>query len=210
MAYAYREKKEMRTARARVTGINASYKDLCEVCSNVRGHGTEDAIEFLELAAKKKKAIFFARHATGKGHRSELGGKIGGFPTKSVKFVLEVVKSAAANAIRLGLGETKIVHIIANKQDTYPRMSPKGRRIVHNYETAFVEVVLGEKQEKAGVKKEWKKAEEKKVGSPKAETTTDEPKKVDAPKQVETKNVETAKSVEKKEAPKVEAAPVRS
>ena len=151
-----------KTARARITGVNASYKDLAEVCRSVRGKDTEYALEFLNDAAVKKKAIYFARHATGKGHRKELGGRIGGFPIKSVKIVLEVVKNAVANATRLGLGSTKIVHIIANKQDTYPRMSPKGRRIVHNYETAFVEVVLEEFQQKVAETKKEKKTEAKK------------------------------------------------
>ncbi|HIH29833.1 TPA: hypothetical protein HA243_00365 [Candidatus Micrarchaeota archaeon] len=193
MAYAYQGKGGMRTARARVTGVNASYKDLCNVCRNVRSRPTEDAIEFLELAAIKKKAIWYARHSTGKGHRRELGGKIGGFPVKSVKFVLEVLKSASANAIRLGLGETSIVHIIANKTDTYPRMSPKGRRIRHNYEMAFIEVVLGEKQVKAEAK-----------DGPKTRKAPDA-KKVDAPKKAEEKKADAAKTNEAKTAVAAEA-----
>ncbi|VVC01024.1 50S ribosomal protein L22 [uncultured archaeon] len=205
MAYAYVDKEGTRTARARVTGINASYKDLGNVCSNVRGKGTEDAIEFLELAAKKKKAILYTRHFTGKGHRRELGGRIGGFPVKSVKFVLEVLKSAAANAIRLGLAETKVAHIIANKQDTYPRMSPKGRRIVHNYETAFIEVVLEERQAEA---KKNAKAD-KQAAAKKEATAQPEAKKQGAAKTNEAKKQEAAKPSEKKEAP-IAAVPVKS
>lgn len=154
--YAYQAKKgkELRTARARITGVNASYKDLCNVCANVRGKDTEHALEFLNEAAEMKRAIHFARHNTGKGHRRELGGRKGGWPVKSVKIVLGVLQNAVANANKLGLSGTKLAHIIANKQDTYPRMSPKGRRIVHNYETAFVEIVLEEVQEKSGTIKE--------------------------------------------------------
>lgn len=152
MAYAYQGKTGGRTARASLRGINASYKDLAEVCRSVRGKDTDYALEFLELAAEGKRAIYFARHNSGKGHRRELGGRQGGWPVKSANFVLGVVSSAAANAAKLGLGATKVAHIIANKQDTFPRMSPKGRRIRHNYETAFVEVVLEEKQQEAGAK----------------------------------------------------------
>ena len=203
--YAYQPKKgnEARTARARLTGVNASYKDLCNVCMNVRGWNTEDALEFLELAAVGEKAILFTRHNHGKGHRRELGGRKGGWPVKSVKFVLEVLKNATANATKLGLGQTRIAHIIANKQDTFPRMSPKGRRIRHDYETAFIEIVLEESQETADsnkkegkkAKNEAKKAEVQKTGekkptvaSPKAEE-----KKVDVPK-VETKKAEAPKA----------------
>jgi len=150
-----------RIARARITGVNASYKDLAEVCRSVRGKSLEYAFDFLNDAAVKKKAIYFARHNTGKGHRKELGGRIGGFPVKSVKIVLEVIKNVAANATKLGIDQAKIIHIIANKQDTYPRMSPKGRRIVHNYETAFVEVVVAEYQQKIAETKKEKKAQAK-------------------------------------------------
>ena len=151
------ETPKARIARARITGVNASYKDLCEVCRNVRGKDTAYAIDFLGEAAKKKKAIYFARNNKGKGHRRELGGKKGGFPIKSVGIVLGVVISAQANATRLGLGDTKIAHIQANKQHSYPRMSPKGRRIRHAYETAFVEVVVEEKQEKIATEKKAEK-----------------------------------------------------
>ena len=173
---------QIRTARARITGVNASYKDLANVCRNVRRKATDDAIEFLQLAAEKKKAIWYGRHSTRKGHRKELGGKIGGFPIKSVKIVLGVIENALANANRLGLGATRVAHILANKQDTFPRMSPKGRRIRHDYETAIVEVVLEESQEKADTKKEVKKA-----------------KKAEAPKNTGIKAANVPKAVEKTE-----------
>lgn len=172
--YAY-QKEGKRTARARITGVNASFKDLCEVCSNVRGKDTEFALEFLGRAAEGEQAILMAQHGKRRGHRRELGGKRGGFPKKSAKFVLGVVEDANANATKLGLGSTKIGHIMANKQHTYPRMSPKGRRIVHNFETAFIEVVLEEIQQTAG-KKEKKGARapaEKKVEKKAVEAKTD-------------------------------------
>lgn len=185
-----------RTARARITGVNASYKDLSNVCRNVRRKATDDAIEFLQLAAEKKKAIWYGRHSTGKGHRKELGGKIGGFPIKSVKIVLGVIENALANANRLGLGQTRVAHILANKQDTFPRMSPKGRRIRHDYETAIVEVVLEESQEKvADVKKEKKDVAKKTDAPKKIEATSTGIKAVDAPKAVEAKKVEEKKNV---------------
>jgi len=158
MAYGYHGKGK-RTARAKASGVNASWKDLGEVARSVRGKETLFALEHLEAAAKGEKAIEFKRHGKRRGHRKELGGKRGGFPVKSAKAVLAVVQSASANASRLGLGQTKIAHIVANKLAALPRMSPKGRRIRHDYETAFIEVVLEEMQEKA----ERKSAEAKKA-----------------------------------------------
>ena len=59
MEYAYNKKPMGRIARARISGVNASYKDLCEVCTNVRGKDTEYALNFLVDAAEMKKAILF-------------------------------------------------------------------------------------------------------------------------------------------------------
>lgn len=182
MKYSYQEnekrhnangqKEKIPIAKAMIKGANASYKDLCEVCRNVRGKDTLASIEFLSEAYEKKQAIYFARHCKGKGHRRELGGKKGGWPVKSIKIVLDLVKSAYANANRLGLNDTKIAHILANKQHRFPRMSPKGRRIRHDYETAFVEVVLTEniKEKKSNAKKSIEEKNTKKVENEKAQT----------------------------------------
>jgi len=177
MEYAYNKKPVGRIARARLTRVNCSWKDLSEVCRNVRGKDTEWSINFLHEAAVKKKAILFLRHCKSKGHRRELGGKQGGFPVKSVKAVLCALESANANAIKLGLAPTRIAHIMANKHATYPRMSPKGRRIRHDYEVAFIEVVLEEKQQKIETAK---KADVPKSAEKKVEVQKTEAKKVEA------------------------------
>jgi len=189
MEYGYNKKPTGRIARARISRVNCSFKDLCEVCRNVRGKDTDFALDFLTRASEGEQAILFLRHCKKKGHRRELGGKKGGFPVKSCRAVLGVVESADANAIKLGLGDTKIAHIAANKHATYPRMSPKGRRIRHDYEVAFIEVVLEERQQKIEKK-------EKKDAAPKAAE-----KKVDVPKKEE---------VKKAEVPKKEAAPQKT
>ena len=196
MLYGYNKKPTGRLARARISRVNCSFKDLCEVCRNVRGKDTDFALEFLGNAAEGKQAILFLRHCKKKGHRKELGGKKGGFPVKSCRAVLGVVESADANAIKLGLGATRIVHIAANKHAAYPRMSPKGRRIRHDYEVAFIEVVLEEKQQKIGAAKKeaTKKADVSKAAvktdmkaAVKTEVKAAEPKKAEAPKKAEEK-----------------------
>ena len=187
MAYAYQDKEGRRTARARITGVNASYKDLCEVCSNVRRKDTEFALEFLGRAAVGEQAILMAQHGKRRGHRKELGGKRGGFPKKSAKIVLGVLEGANANAVKLGLGPTRLAHIMANKQNTYPRMSPKGRRIVHNYETAIVEIVLEEFQKRAEKKAEAKKPDAKPVEKKAEAAKTDSEQKKTAMSSADTK-----------------------
>ena len=154
MAYAFqKDENKEQLAYARVDGVNASYRDLCNVCSNIKGRRADKAVEYLEQAFDKKRPIRYFRHNKKRGHLHELGGKKGGYPIKSVKIVLDVLKNAVANADSKGLGDCKIVHVCANKQLVYGRLSPKGRRMRQNYETAFVEVVVRELQTEENLKK---------------------------------------------------------
>ncbi len=166
-----------KSARACQRSINASFKDLSQVCRNVRGMDAQAALAFLELAAKKEAAIRFYRHNAGMGHRRELGGAKGGWPVKSVRAVKEVLENAVANG--QGLASPYIAHIIANKQASVPRLSPKGRRMRMDYETAFVEIVLveraGAEKAKTESKMEKAKTEGKETDAQKAKIQAAEP-----------------------------------
>ena len=178
--YAYQPEPNAKTASARVDNINASFKDLANVCSNIRGRRADKALVFLDEACEKKRPVRYFNYNKRRGHLSELGGKKGGWPAKSCKIVRDVLKNAMANAESKGLGDCKVAHIQANKQMVYGRMSPKGRRIRHDLETAFVEIVLRELQipaGAAGAKKESKAAKPStskptvKMSTPVKETT---------------------------------------
>ncbi len=140
--YAYEAEPNAKLASARVDGINASFKDLANVCGNIRGRRADKALVFLDEAAEKKRPVRYFNYNKRRGHVSDLGGKKGGWPVKSVKIVRDVLRNAMANANAKNLGDCKVKHIQANKQMVYGRMSPKGRRIRHDLETAFVEIVL--------------------------------------------------------------------
>lgn len=195
-----------KSAKACQRSINASFKDLSQVCRNVRGMDAEAALAFLELAAKKEAAIRFYRHNAGMGHRRELGGAKGGWPVKSVRAVKEVLENAVANG--RGLASPYIAHIIANKQASVPRLSPKGRRMRMDYETAFVEIVLIErpgaekaKTESRGEKKEHAAASKSEMKIEKDRIAVSEKK---AEKTEEEKKAEETASTEKKKEEKVE------
>lgn len=152
------EKDAAKFARAQAHGVDASYKDLGAVCANIRGKTAEKAEELLGKASKGEFPIHFARHAKKMGHRGEIGGKRGRYPKKSAKLVLKVLKNAVANANTKGLlGELKVVHATANKQDIYPRIAPRGRWRRNNYVTARIEIVLREVAEAKPEEKEKKK-----------------------------------------------------
>lgn len=199
--YAYQSAPNERLARARVDGVNASYKDLCNVCENVRGRRDDAALQFLTEAAEGERAVRYFEHNKHRGHVRELGGKKGGWPVKSCKIVRDVLENAMANASKLGLGPCKIIHIQANKGVVYGRMASKGgKRGRSNLETAFVEIVLRELKTADGKEREHKietkKVEEKKVEAPKIEAKKVEEKKIEE-KKIEVAKTETAKIPQK-------------
>ena len=206
MAYAFqKEENKEQLAFARVDGVNASYRDLCNVCSNIKGRRTDKAVAYLEEALLKKRPIRYFRHNKHRGHLHELGGKKGGFPVKSVGIVLAVLKNAVANADVKGLGDCKVVHACANKQLVYARMSAKGRRIRQDFETAFVEIVVRELQTPENLAKKEEKRKAVETAKAKAEEAKKaaDAKKAEAARKTDDKTEE--KSDAKKEAPKAEA-----
>jgi len=204
-------------ASARVEGVNASYKDLTEVCGRIKGKDAAWAQEFLEKASKGEIAVLYKRHNKRMGHRRELGGKKGRYPKKAAKILLKLLKSAIYNGMTKGLGDSyKIIAASANKKDTYPRVASKGGWMRSDYETARVEIVLKGLEtvpkgvevtppKKPEAKKEPEKKEEKKPEvkkeAPKEKPKEEKPK--EAPKE-EKKEEPTKKAEEKKPEPKKE------
>jgi len=142
--YSYQTKKsEKEIARAMLKDIDASAKDLGAVCANIKGWKAEKALVFLEEAAKGNKAIFYPQHSKKKGHRKELGGRKGGYPVKSCSLVKQVLENAMANAREKNLENPRVLHAAANKLASYPRMASKGKQMRMDYETSYVEIVLG-------------------------------------------------------------------
>jgi large subunit ribosomal protein L22 len=183
-------------ASARLEGVNASYRDLSEVCGRIRNKKSDWALVFLQKAAEGEIPVLFRRHNKKLGHRRELGGRKGRYPEKAAKIVLKTLQSAISNGKIQGLGDVyTIIAASANKKDIFPRMAPKGRTARSYLETSRIEIILrgsevpkgvtvrppkkgaeskgkAEAKEKAGAKKEEKKPES---GSRKPEASKEEP-----------------------------------
>ncbi len=205
MAYAYKPAKVdlARTAKARLEDVNVSYKDLANVCSNVRGRRADAALEFLSEAADGMRPVRYFNYNKRRGHVGRLGGKKGGWPVKSAKIVRDVLENAMANARSRGLGMCKITHIQANKQHQYPRLAAKGRRMRADMETAFLEIVLTELSTEMGKKAEiaaTKPEDAKKIEIKKPEIETkkaeDVKKENEAKKEADVKKTDGAKKTE--------------
>ncbi|MBN2478182.1 50S ribosomal protein L22 [Candidatus Micrarchaeota archaeon] len=204
-SYSFDLKNEENYAKARLEGVDASFKDLCEVCGRVRGLRTETAVSLLEKFSTGELPVLYKSHNKRLGHRREIGGKKGRYPEKSAKIVLKLLKSAIANAEVKGLlGPFIIEHASANKKHTYPRLASKGRRARSDYETSRVEIIIKELESKskkqAEKPKETKKAEAKKEEK-KPETKTKEIKPAAKEAENEKKKTET-KTPEEKETKK--------
>jgi large subunit ribosomal protein L22 len=181
MSYSCKIENEADFAKARVEGVNASYKDLAEVCGNIRRKPAEAAVALLEDASAGKIPLRYRSHNTRMAHRKELMGQKGRWPLKAAGIVLKCLQSAIANAKEKGLSEELVVvHACANKKDTYMRYSSKGRRNISKMQTSRVEVVLREKEE--GKKKRMEEAKKKKADEakkPKKEEGAKTEKKTD-------------------------------
>lgn len=194
-------------ARARVEGVNASYRDLSQVCGRIRNKKSDWALEFLEKASEGMIPVYYHSHNRNLGHRRELGGRKGRYPEKAAGIVLKALKSAIANGKTQGLGDVyEIIAASANLKQVFPRMAPKGRQARSFLETSRIEIVLKGSAVPKGVtvtppKKNEPKKEEKKAESPKAEKEEAKPPK-DALKEeakAEHKHVvEKAQEAEKK------------
>jgi large subunit ribosomal protein L22 len=166
-----------RCAKARLEDVNASYKDLAEVCGVLRKKKADWALGFLDKAAAGEIPVLYRRHNTKLGHRRELGGRKGRYPQKAAAMILKALKSAMANGKVIGLGDPFVIAAIsANKKQIFPRMAPKGRTARSYLVTSRVEIVLTGSELPKGVtvtppkkKEEAKKEEAKKeeiVGKP--------------------------------------------
>ncbi|MEW6328906.1 MAG: 50S ribosomal protein L22 [Candidatus Micrarchaeota archaeon] len=156
--YSYKPATGTKSAKAQGHDIEASYKDLTQVCAAIRGKMAGEAVKLLEDAAAMKIPILYHKFNKRLGHRHELGGRKGRYPRKCARLVLEVLRNALGNAGFRGMGEANLVvrHACANKQSIIGRLAPKGRRARMDYETARVEIVLEEIPTKTETKTEKK------------------------------------------------------
>jgi large subunit ribosomal protein L22 len=217
--YSIKEKQEG-YAYAQEYSLNVSYKNLTQVCNNVRGLPVAKALDFLNKAEKKETAVLFSTYNKKIGHRKELGGKQGRYPVKAIGMVKKVLLNAINNARVLQMDEDTltVAHIAANKQHVYSRLAPKGKRMRANYETAKLEIALkGDVKQIAEVslpekkkKKKEKVEETKPEGEVKPEVVEKEKEepKVEK-KEKEIKKPEEKAKPEKKEEKKVEKPEVK-
>lgn len=133
-------------ALARAESVNASYKDLTQVCGRIRNKPISWALDFLDKAAKGKIPVLYKKFNKNLGHRREIKGRQGRYPKKAAAMVLKLLKSAEANAKIKNLENLVIAHVSANKKYSLPRLLSKGRHSRADYELARIEIILKGKE----------------------------------------------------------------
>ncbi len=108
--------------------IDASFKDLTQVCEEIRYMRVSDAVALLERVVDMRAAIPFKRFNKRLGSRHELGGRKGAYPVKAAKETEKVLLNAMANAANKGLDTDAlyVVHASANKTHIERRGPSKG------------------------------------------------------------------------------------
>ena len=139
------------TARTIGQELPVSWKDSVELCREIRGLFLEDAKEFLEDVAEKKRPIHLRNYSKHAAHKRGTGFGPGKYPVKAAKSILKVLEGVENNAEYKGLDPENmfIVHIAANRGRVYPGWKPRarGRSSPWNSETVNVEIIIQETEE---------------------------------------------------------------
>jgi ribosomal protein uL22 len=166
--YAY-QKSEENTVKAVGRNLNVSPKQGTEICKYVRGRPLAQAKMLLQQSIDMKRAVPFTRFTNGLGHKS--GMSAGRYHPKACALILNVIKSAEANAKNKGFNgaDLKVVHIA---MQIGPKNQHAGRQRRSIFKNSHIEVVLQEIKGLTSRKKNVKSEKSNKTES-KVETKND-------------------------------------
>ena len=138
--YSY-QKKEENTVKAVGRNLSVSPKQGTEICKYVRGRSLNQAKMLLQQSIDMKRPVPFTRFVNGLGHKS--GMSAGRYHPKACQLILNVIKSAEANAKNKGFNaqDLKVVHIA---MQIGPKNSHQGRQRRSIFKNSHIEVVLKE------------------------------------------------------------------
>ena len=165
--YAY-QKSEENTVKAVGRNLAVSPKQGTEICKYVRGRPLGQAKMLLEQSINMWRPVPFTRFTNGLGHKS--GMSAGRYHPKACQLILNVIKSAEANAKNKGYNATdlKVVHIA---MQIGPKNNHQGRsRGI--FKNSHIEVVLKEVKGLASKKGEKKSEKTESKSEKKTEKTS--------------------------------------
>jgi len=122
--------------------LGISRKISVEVCRLIRNKPTDTAKKILQRVIEKKQAVPYKRYLKEIPHRK---GKMatGRYPLKTSKTILDLIKSAEANAKDKGMSSKLIIsHISAHKGESQSRY---GRKIGQQAKRTHIKIIVKEK-----------------------------------------------------------------
>ncbi len=142
--YNYSTKVKENFGKAVGRSLDISTKHSVEVCSFIRGKTLQNAKKLLNEVIGKKRAVPYKRYKRELPHRPGMAS--GRYPVKTCMGILNILKSAEANAQFKGLGVNDLVirHISAQRGPTTRHF---GRRRTMSKRT-HLEVVVEEIKKK--------------------------------------------------------------
>lgn len=154
--YRYSVQTNENMAKAVQLSTPVSRKKSIEICNWIRGQNLDAAKKKLELVIQKKLAVPYKKYNHNIGHKA--GMAAGRYPIETCFHILNVIKSAEANAQNKGLKQTDLIikHINAQQAPPSYRSGRQGRR---RAKSTHIEVVL--EQVKITNSKESKKPKQK-------------------------------------------------
>jgi len=155
--------------------LAVSPKQGTEICKYVRGRPLGQAKMLLEQSINMWRPVPFTRFTNGLGHKS--GMSAGRYHPKACQLILNVIKSAEANAKNKGYNsaDLKVVHIA---MQIGPKNNHAGRQKRSIFKNSHIEVVLQEIKGFSGKKKGVKSDSEKTEKSEKKTTEKSQKKTV--------------------------------
>ncbi len=205
--YSVKDLDPERTAKAVIISAPFSTKQAIEVCNALRGKRLDKAMSYLEDVIVLKQAVPMKRFNRDMGHRKSIAA--GRYPIKASTHILDLLKSANANAQEKGLSTADLFvdHIVANRAS---RPWRAGRHVRRKGKRTHVEVVVKQRAEikkKAPAKKQEKSVTETKpaVKTPAKEEKAVEKKPAAAPAKKEAKPAEKKAPANKAPAKKAAA-----
>jgi large subunit ribosomal protein L22 len=138
--YAFQKEIE-NTAKAVGRNLDISPKQAIEICTYVRGRPVAQAKMLLEQSINEIRPVPIKRFSNGVGHKP--GMSAGRYYPKACRAILDVIKSAEANAKNKGYNSSdlKLIHIA---MQVGPRNWHAGRQRRSIFKNSHVEVVVAE------------------------------------------------------------------
>ncbi|MBD3228870.1 MAG: 50S ribosomal protein L22 [Candidatus Lokiarchaeota archaeon] len=140
-----------RTAKAVGRDVDASPKQVREICNVIRGMSLEKAKNFLYDVVDKKTAVPFKRHNKKQAHRKGMDRfkwDAGRYPIKAARQVLLVIENAVNNAEYKGLDidRIRVRHAMVHRAPVVKKYIPRAFRRSTPYfkRLSHIEIVLQE------------------------------------------------------------------